>query len=132
MDFALKSTKIGIETIPVVNGRQLTDKDYNKLTDAERDEIETKRMDFEPFVLEFVRKVRKVEKDTQDQSESLRAALADQIVSHIMTPLIEEYQDNEELSEYLKQVQEDVTENILEFVPAEEKAVKRNSHAYGR
>ena len=91
MDFVIKSTKIGIETIPVVNGRQMTDKDYNKLSDADRDEIETKRTEFEPFVLDFVRKVRKVEKDTQDQSESLRDALADQIVSHIMSPLIEEY-----------------------------------------
>ena len=36
----------------MVNGRQMTDKDYNKLTDAERDEVEAKRMDFEPFVLE--------------------------------------------------------------------------------
>ena len=49
MDFALKSTKIGIETIPVANGRQMMDKDYNKLTDAERDEVEAKRMDFEPL-----------------------------------------------------------------------------------
>ena len=128
MDFALKSTKIGIETIPVVNGRQMTDKDYNKLTDAERDEVEAKRMDFEPFVLEFVRKVRKVEKDTQEQSEALRADLADQIVSHIMAPLIEEYEENQDLSEYLTQVQEDVTENILEFVPAEEKVGEDEVH----
>src|SRR5690606_32994015 len=37
MDFVIKSTRMGIETIPVVDGRSLTEKEYGKLSDAERE-----------------------------------------------------------------------------------------------
>lgn len=120
-DFVIKSTRSGIETIPVVEGRPLSEKDYSKLSDAERDEIEQRRGEFEPEVLDFARKVRALDKEARDHLESLRDAIGDQIVSSVMEEYLEDYADNEDLLEYLHQIRDHVKENLLDFVEDEER-----------
>ena len=56
---------MGIETIPIVEGRPLTEKEYNKLSEEDRNDVESRRQALEPEVLEFARKVRSVESETK-------------------------------------------------------------------
>lgn len=115
-DFVIKSTRVGIETIPVMDGRPLTERDYSKLNENERQEIEGRRSELEPEVLDFARKVRAIDKDMSEQLESLRNSIGEQIIKALITPLVEEYAEFPEILEYLDQVTEDVKENLLEFV----------------
>ena len=114
-EFVIKSTRMGIETIPVVDGRPLTERDYSKLTEDERQAIEVRRSELEPEVLDFARKVRTLDKDTSEQLESLRDSIGEQIIQALVAPLTEEYEDYPDVLEYLEQVREDVKENLLEF-----------------
>lgn len=116
MDFVIKSSRMGIETIPVFEGRALNEKDYSKLSDAVRDHIEAERAKLEPEVLDFARKVRGIEAETRDEVEALRTNLGNQIVSAMVAPLKEDFADNDELVQYLEQVEEYVVENLLDFV----------------
>lgn len=118
-DFVIKSNRMGIETIPILDGRALTERDYSKLSEEDRQQIETRRSELEPEVLDFARKVRAIDKETNEQLESLRNSIGEQIVSALMAPLIEEYADFPELLDYLEQVREDVKENLLDFVEEE-------------
>lgn len=120
MDFVIKSSRAGIETIPIFDGRQLSEKDYSKLPDKVRDEIEAERAKLEPEVLDFARKVRNIESETKAQIDALRTGLGNQIVSTLIDPIIEEYGDIEELGDYLDQVKEHVIENLLEFIEDED------------
>ncbi|MBC7662100.1 MAG: AAA family ATPase [Chitinophagaceae bacterium] len=115
-DFIIKSTRMGIETIPVLDGRSLTERDYSKLAEADRTSIEGKRSELEPEVLDFARKVRNIDKETAEQLEKLRDSIGEQIVSALIVPLLEEYGDLPDIADYLEQVREDVKENLLEFV----------------
>jgi lon-related putative ATP-dependent protease len=115
-DFVIKSTRMGIETIPIVDGRSLTERDYSKLAEPERQEIENRRSELEPEVLDFARKVRAIDKDTSEQLENLRSSIGEQIISALIIPLLEEYADYPEILDYIEQVREDVKENLLEFV----------------
>jgi lon-related putative ATP-dependent protease len=118
-DFVIKSTRMGIETIPIVDGRPLTERDYSKLGEDERQEIEGRRSELEPEVLDFARKVRAIDKETSEQLENLRSSIGEQIISALIVPLMEEYGEFSEIREYLEQVREDVKENLLEFVEDE-------------
>jgi len=119
-DFVIKSTRMGIETIPIVDGRPLTERDYSKLAEDERGEIEGRRSELEPEVLDFARKVRAIDKDTSEQLENLRSSIGEQIISALIIPLLEEYGEFNEVLEYIEQVREDVKENLLEFVEDEQ------------
>jgi lon-related putative ATP-dependent protease len=119
-DFVIKSTRMGIETIPIVDGRPLTERDYSKLGEDERQEIESRRSELEPEVLDFARKVRAIDKETSEQLENLRSSIGEQIISALIIPLLEEYGEFTEILEYIEQVREDVKENLLEFVEDEQ------------
>ncbi|MGE0173635.1 MAG: Lon protease family protein [Oligoflexales bacterium] len=121
MDFVIKSTRVGIETIPVIEGRQLTEKEYNKLGEDKRRDIENRRSQLEPQVLDFARKIRSIEQEAKEYLEKLREELGNQVVSSAMEGLFEDYKDEEFITDYLNQVKEDALENLLEFIEDEEK-----------
>ena len=115
-NFVLKSTKMGIETIPIVDGRTLSEKDYSKLSDEQREQIESERSDFEPEILDFARKVRTIDKETREHVDTLRNSLVERIVLALIGPLLDEYKDNEIICTYLNSVVEDVKENLVNFI----------------
>lgn len=122
MDFVIKSTRMGIETIPIVDGRPLSEKEYGKLSEDDRRVIEDRRGQLEPEVLDFARKVRVIETETTQFIEGLRNDLGLKIVGEEIDPLIEEYKGNKLIAEYLYDVKKHILENLLDFVEAEDPA----------
>ncbi len=120
LDFAIKSSRVGIETVPILDGKQLTEKDYNKLDEKQRTSIENRRSRIEPEVLDFARKVRTIDSEAREYIESLRSEVGNHIVSSLMEPMFEQYTDNEVISKYLKGVHDHVLENIMDFVDQSE------------
>ena len=120
LDFQLKSTRMGIETIPVMDGRPLSEKDYLKLNEAQREQIESQRSEIEPEVLDFARRVRAIELETREYVEKLRSELGRQVTSQHLDSVIDEYKDHAEVVKYLEQVRKDILDNLLDFVEPEE------------
>lgn len=121
LDFVIKSSRLGMETVPILEGRPLTEKEYNKLSEDLRNDIERRRGKLEPEVLDFARKVRAIEQEAREYLENLRTDLGNQVISALMDPLMEEYVHHSEIYEYLGQVKQDVLENLLDFVVEDEK-----------
>ena len=121
MEFVLKSSRMGIETVPIVDGRALSEKDYSKLSEPNRQAIEKKRGKLEPHVLDFARKVRGIEQESRDYIEALRKELGNQIITALIEPLQDMYKNEEEISKFLYEVKEDVLENLLDFLVDDEK-----------
>ncbi|MCX6125188.1 MAG: AAA family ATPase, partial [Proteobacteria bacterium] len=120
LDFQVKSTRMGIETIPVVEGRVLSEKEYAKLADELREGIEDRRAQIEPEVLDFARKVRAIDTETREYVERLRSELGRHVVTVHIDPLLEEYKSNKGIVDYLEQVRDHVLEHLMEFVETEE------------
>ncbi len=116
MNFGVKSTRMGIVTVPIVEGKPLSEKDYSDLSDEQKETIETQRNLLEPEVLDFVRKVRAIENDTKSRLEKLRSELGDFVVSSAMSPLLKEYEKNVEIIEYLNEVKAHILEHLMDFV----------------
>ena len=122
LDFQVKSTRMGIETIPVFDGRSLSEKEYGKLNEVQRDSIEDKRSQLEPEVLDFARKVRSVESETKEYVDKLRHELGLQFVNGHIEPMLEKYKEFKEIEKYLNTARDQILENILDFVEPEEQA----------
>ena len=122
MNFGVKSTRMGIVTVPIVEAKPLSEKDYSDLTDEQKEKIEAERNQLEPEVLDFARKVRTIESDTKTKLESLRGEIGDYVVSNAMSPILKEYKDSKTIMEYLKEVKEHLLENIVEFAREDEEA----------
>lgn len=120
LDFAVKSTRLGIETIPVVDGRVLTEKEYAKLSEAQREGVEDRRAQIEPEVLDFARKVRTIENETREYIEKLRSELGRHVVGMAIEPLMEEYKSNKGVSDHLHEVRDHILEHLMDFVEPEE------------
>lgn len=120
MDFAIKSSQLGIETVPVIDGEAIDDADYFTLSSEAKEQIEKKRALLEPEVLDFARKVRSIELESKSYIENLRTSLGEKIVTGLMEELFHIYQDNDTLLAYLNEFKEDVVENMLDFVELED------------
>jgi lon-related putative ATP-dependent protease len=116
MNFGVKSTRMGIVTVPIIEGKPLSEKDYGDLTEDQKEKIESDRNQLEPEVLDFARKVRTIEQETKSKLEALRSEIGDYVVSQAMSPLVKEYEDNEFIIEYLDEVKEHILENLEGFV----------------
>jgi predicted ATP-dependent protease len=119
MEFLIKSTRLGIETIPLSEGRPISEKEYAKLGEDKRKEIELRRGQLEPQVLDFARKIRSIEQETREYLEKLREELGNQVISSLMEELFKDYENLPAITDYLKQVNADVVENLLDFVEIE-------------
>jgi predicted ATP-dependent protease len=115
MNFGVKSTRMGIVTVPIVDGKPLSEKDYAELSDEQKEKIELERNQLEPEVLDFARKVRAIENETKHKLESLRSEIGDYVVSAAMQPLLKEYANNSAIVGYLNEAKEHLLENIEDF-----------------
>ncbi|WP_186643699.1 Lon protease family protein [Fluviispira vulneris] len=119
-NFGVKSTRMGIVTVPIIDGKPLSEKDYSELSDEQKEKIEGERNLLEPEVLDFARKVRSIENDTKNKLEELQSELGDYVVSQALIPFLKEYEAQKNVLEYLEDVKKHLLENLNEFLPDEE------------
>lgn len=116
-NFGVKSTRMGIVTVPIVDGKPLSEKDYSELTDEQKEKIESDRNQLEPEVLDFARKVRTIENDTKNKLENSQNKLGDYVLTQALNPMIKEYEQQKNVIEYLKEVKNHILENLSGFLP---------------
>lgn len=131
MGFVIKSTRLGIETIPVVEGRTLSEKEYSKLNEDDRTKIEELRAKLEPEVLDFARKVRGIESEANEYVEKIRGEIGTNVVGAELDPIAETFADNDEILAYVKEVREHILENLLDFVEDDESTSETEAYMMG-
>lgn len=118
--FVVKSTKSGIITIPMVDDKIISNKDYEKLTENERKDIEERRKRIDPVINEFLQKARKLEAKTQTAVQKLQMKLGRSVISQPVSALKRRYQKYPKLKDYLTDLGAHVLENLPLFLPQEQ------------
>lgn len=119
MDFQIKSTRLGIETIPIIDGRALTEKEYSKLSEEARNKIEASRSKLEPQVLEFARKVRHLEIGAKEYVNKLQRSIVKKVIDDVLVSIFDAFKDLSQVTDYLKHVEADILDHLLDFVEDE-------------
>lgn len=113
--FALKRTPTGFVTIPIVDGKQLSQEEFDQLEEDVKEDLEEKMNEVQLKSMEVTRKILNAEKEVKDKLKQLEKKIGLFAVGHLIDDLKEKYKDYSKVKDYLEEVKEDVLENLDDF-----------------
>jgi len=134
-DFGIKSTNTGICFMPVIDGDAITEEQYNELSDEKKQYINKNSGEVSEKAAQIMRDIKEYEKQTKKEIEDMEYSLSLFIIGRHISALLDKYEDNPLIVEYLKSIKEDILENIDDFADqdsAEEDAIAAMLPWYGR
>ncbi len=115
--FLLQVSHMGMLIVPAgKDGAPITQEELAELSKEEKERLKQKSDELHKKMKEAVRKIREQEAELKKGRDKLKKDTAFFIVSQHMEPYFEKYADEKEVTEYLKSVQEDIIENIDDFI----------------
>lgn len=117
--FKVKAANTGIYFMPIVEGKVLDEQEYSNLPEDARHEISEKSTALEMQALELIRKIKNLEKEAENRVEEWENKVALFAIGIHINDLKEKYKDYEKILYYLDKVQEDILENIGDFLEEE-------------
>ena len=130
LGFLVRASKEGeLETLPVVNGKPLKDKDVMALAEEDRKAIDKRREALEPLFTEFVQTNRHIEQATQDKIEGHQKELAERVAKRLFAEVRERCKSGgKKLLQFLEDLYDHVGNNLSHFLPDAEEG---NDHDHG-
>jgi lon-related putative ATP-dependent protease len=114
--FIIQSTPIGLLLIPVVNGKPLKEEELLSLPQKTKDIIQEKRERLESELRNTMRQFLDMERKIREELKKLNRDVALYAIGNLVEDLIEKYKTLPDITAYLKDVQNDILDNIAQFV----------------
>ena len=114
--FVIQSTPIGVLIIPVVKGKPLSDQELLALPHQLKDEIEKKREKLKSELRSAMRRLRGLERKGNEEIQKLIREVAIYAIGHLVDGLVEKYKEFPDVKTYLKDVRNDILENVTLFI----------------
>jgi lon-related putative ATP-dependent protease len=118
--YALQRTVSGLVMVPQIEGRNMTNEEYENLPAEEKEKIDATGNELKGKLADVLTEVRENEKTVRDALAKLDRDLGLSAVGHHITPLKRKYADNPKVINYLESVQEDILLNLEDFKGAEQ------------
>ncbi|WGS66017.1 Lon protease family protein [Marinitoga aeolica] len=119
LNFKLQFTSDGAVTIPVYEGKELTDEEYDQLPEDVRNKYEEKTPQIRQLMEKTMVKITEIDKNYREQLRNLEKYWALFTISSIFENLIKEYNDNSDVVEYLNEIKNDISEKFPEILSDE-------------
>ncbi|MCW4021477.1 MAG: AAA family ATPase [Candidatus Bathyarchaeota archaeon] len=114
--FILQSSPIGLLTIPIVKGKPLNEKEFLSLSPEKRAEIQSRKDELTADLRNAMRQFKGLERKIRDALKNLNREVALYSVGYSVNELKEKYQEFPEVVAYLDEVQDDILENLDQFI----------------
>jgi len=108
----------GIVTIPLVQGKPVTQENYNALDEETKKKIKVRKEKIDIEVAESLKMARKIEKGAGEKVKELEKKVALFSVRDLIDSIREKYMTYPEVIDYFDQIQNHILENIDNFLPA--------------
>ncbi len=108
----------GIITIPLVEGKAISQENYNSLDEKTREKIKAKKEKIDIEVAEALKIARKLEKEAGEKVKELEKKVALFSVRDLIENIREKYKAYPQVIDYFDQIQKHILENIDNFLPA--------------
>ena len=108
----------GIITIPLVEGKAISQENYNSLDEKTREKIKAKKEKIDIEVAESLKIARKLEKEAGEKVKELEKKVALFSVRDLIENIREKYKAYPQVIDYFDQIQKHILENIDNFLPA--------------
>ena len=119
LGFGVKVTNSGIYFLPLIDGEAIDESEYDALNEEIKDRFSKVTEEIQDEVSEIVKVLRDLEKKAKQEIEDLEYKIGLFAVGHHISALKEKYKEFDRVNKYLEAVQEDLLENIEEFLDSE-------------
>lgn len=117
--FGIKSTNTGIYFMPVIEGETINEEAYEKLDEPTKDKINELSDIVQEKAATIMRDIKEEEKISKKANDDLDYKVCMFAIGHYVNGIQEKYKDYDRVIKYIEAVQEDVLENICEFIETE-------------
>ena len=114
--FVIQNTPIGLLLIPIINGKPISQEELLKLPQETKAKIQEKREKLESELRNTMRQFLDMERKIREELKKLNREVAIYALGHLVEDLIEKYKDRSEVTAYLKEVQNDILDNLNQFI----------------
>jgi lon-related putative ATP-dependent protease len=114
--FVIQTTPIGILLIPVLDGKPLSEEEMLALPQKTKDKINEKREMLESQFRNTMRQLIDMERKIHEALKKLNKEVALYALGNQMESLKEKYQVNSDVTTYLKEVENDILDNLQQFI----------------
>jgi len=125
--FTLQKTVQGIITIPMSEGKAMSQEEFEALSNEQRKELEGKNRDLQLKIDEALRKIRNLDRQAREELNQLESDIALATINPIFEEITVKYKDFEKVILYLKDVKEDIIKNLSVFRTGREKPESQDS-----
>jgi lon-related putative ATP-dependent protease len=118
--FSIQPTSMGLVTIPIENGKPMSEERLMGLTVTEKETLLKKQQDLQTEMETVLRQARQVEKNSQEALHKDDENAATNAIQHLFDSLNGNYKDLPEVLGHLEQVQRDILVHLEDFQPETE------------
>jgi lon-related putative ATP-dependent protease len=114
--FVIQTTPIGLLLIPVLDGKPLSEEEMLALPQKMKDKLQEKREKLETEFRNTMRQLIDMERKIHEALKKLNREVALYAIGNQVESLIEKYKGTPEVITYLKEAENDILENLQQFV----------------
>ena len=122
-NFIFRHTERGILSIPLIDGKPMTDEELEKLPEAEIEELVKTSNELNQKAYDYVQRIKEVEKEYLQAVKDLREENVLKVLDNHLDALMDKYKDNKDIWEYLTDMKMDIVKNYQMFMREEEKEI---------
>jgi lon-related putative ATP-dependent protease len=113
--FILNISQTGLMLFPGKEGKPMSEEELKALSEEERESLRQRSNALHGEMNEAIAKIRRMEKEFQEAERKLDQDVAHAVVGQYIEDLVEKYQDQPPVTEYLREVESDILKNLEDF-----------------
>ena len=117
--FSVQIAPIGLLLTPLVRGRPISNEEYAKLPQSVREDIQKKQKALQDQFRGLLKQYQGIERKVTEDIENLNKTIASYALEPLFSNLREKYGEIEEVNKYLKDVEEDIINNLSDILSEE-------------
>jgi lon-related putative ATP-dependent protease len=119
-NLSLLRTPAGLVFAPMKEGEVLSPEEFQSLPDEERKNLESNISELQGELQNLLHKVPAIQREIKARLKKLNKETTNYAVGDLINEIRQKYEDNEEVSTYLQEVEDDVVDNANEFLSDED------------
>lgn len=114
--FEIKNTSTGIYFLPMINGKTLSEDEFNALDENTRNEFEARSVEIQKQTIEAMKRIKELETKATEKMNSWQNNIALFAVTIQVNELRNKYKRFPKIQTFLKNIQNDILTNLNDFI----------------
>lgn len=114
--FVFSQTENGLMTIPLIDNRPMKEEELDELSDEDIDLLKENSSKLVSKCFHIIKNIKKLDTKLKNKIRQLNEKIAFDIVQIHLSPLIEKFNNNEEIKLHLIEMRKDIVNHVDEFV----------------